>query len=67
MNYDPTSVRRYQRDLIRESYRRDLAHSRIRLRVEFELALGEAAFAERGITPALTENLDHIFALWRTT
>lgn len=66
MKYDPASVRSYQRNLIRESFRRDLTHARIRLGVEFDMALAEASLAEHGIDPAMTEHLNHIFALWRT-
>jgi hypothetical protein len=64
---NPSSVRAYQRQLIRDSYAKDLKVQQVRYVMELHLAQGDAHLAFRNGLPeqALVERLNHVFALWR--
>jgi hypothetical protein len=64
---NPSSVRAYQRQLIRDSYANDPAIRCVRSRMLDDLAHGDALMAHHKLpTQAVVEQLQHIFALWRT-
>lgn len=68
MSRDAASVLRYQRGLIRESFRRDQAHQARIAPYLRGIARGDDHMAcNRLPTQAVVDTLNHIFALWRTT
>jgi hypothetical protein len=68
MNHNPASVRAYQRQLIRDSYARDIKVQQARYIYELHLAQGDGLLAfNKGLpSQAVVDAMNHIFALWRT-